>query len=157
MKTKEDIEAEKVEAEARRVARITVDLGLPGRPVMKEKTDSSITLALLRQGQKVLLLHPSPTHARLVFQTGKHKCVSSRASHEPTRPRTQCTPMADTHTAAATHMPAAASLWVMQHHLVGPDRALVLQHPDQFLCWDVHLVQGEDVAAESKQLEKSEL
>ena len=63
MKTKEDIKAEKVEAEARRVAKITVDLGLPGRPVMKEKTDSSITLALLRQGQKVLLLHPFPASA----------------------------------------------------------------------------------------------
>lgn len=70
MKTKEDIEAEKVEAEARRVARIAVDLGLPGRPVMKEKTDTSITLALLRQGQKVLPRHPSPPHARLISDGG---------------------------------------------------------------------------------------
>lgn len=56
MKTKAEVEEEAVQAEARRIAKITVDLGLPGRPTMKEKSDTSITLALLRQGQKVRLL-----------------------------------------------------------------------------------------------------
>mmetsp|Transcript_15565 Transcript_15565/g.46967 ORF Transcript_15565/g.46967 Transcript_15565/m.46967 type:complete len:1215 (+) Transcript_15565:318-3962(+) len=52
VKTKAEVEEEAVQAEARRIAKITVDLGLPGRPTMKEKSDTSITLALLRQGQK---------------------------------------------------------------------------------------------------------
>jgi hypothetical protein len=55
---KKDPEQEKKEAEARIAkarAEVAASLGKPNRPVMREKAETSITIALSRDGKKVSL------------------------------------------------------------------------------------------------------